>query len=312
MSLRYLTIILDDTSPSFCHNNNPLTESRLISISNLRKAILFGMKENLMIYFVLPSGTLPMEYCTVMESIDHVKIGRDISICHDVNNISGVDTVVLRITIQDFLTNTGIIADSIVGIARLDICFTDIENFNDSIIQSYSDALSLLSEKVLELHRVGKKREVNILTDRIRLMQMANCGAGISNITLAPNGKFYLCPAFYYDEILGVDNGMSFSNPSSQCSIGDLDNGLDIPNSQLLQIENAPICRTCDAFHCHRCVWLNQKLTGDINTPSRQQCVMSHLERNASRHLLLSIYPERNEQVKQLDYLDPFEIIIRQ
>ena len=37
------------------------------------------MKENLMIQYVYPDYELPKEYETVIESIDHKKIGREIN-----------------------------------------------------------------------------------------------------------------------------------------------------------------------------------------------------------------------------------------
>ena len=144
------------------------------------------------------------------------------------------------------------------------------------------------------------------------LDKMHNCEAGVSNITLAPNGKFYLCPAFYYDEQMQVFNQLNHHQPSSDRSVGDLDNGLNIPNPQLLQLDHAPLCRNCDTFQCRRCLWLNRRLTWDINTPSRQQCVMAHIERNASRALLSDIrkvgefMPQID--IKEINYLDPFEV----
>lgn len=47
--------------------------------------------------------------------------------------------------------------------------------------------------------------------------------------------------------------------------------------------------RICDAWHCKRCVWQNKKTTLEVNTPSREQCVLSHIERNATRSLLAKI-----------------------
>ena len=91
-----------------------------------------------------------------------------------------------------------------------------------------------------------------------------------------------------------------------------LEKGLDIPNPQLLHLDHAPLCRNCDAYQCRRCIWLNRRLTWDLNTPSRQQCVMAHIERNASRALLNDIrkvskfMPEID--IKEINYLDPFEV----
>ena len=50
--MQYLVILLDDISVAYCHANNPLTERNLMPLETLRKAILFGMKQNLMIQFV--------------------------------------------------------------------------------------------------------------------------------------------------------------------------------------------------------------------------------------------------------------------
>jgi hypothetical protein len=143
----------------------------------------------------------------------------------------------------------------------------------------------------------GNTPQWNILTDRIMLSKMNNCGAGDTTITLAPNGKFYVCPAFYYEDM--------------EDSIGDLHNGVNIANQQLYKLEYAPICRHCDAYQCNRCVWLNRRMTREVNTPSHEQCVAAHLERNASRLLLKNIHmhsefmPEVDE-IKEIDYLDPF------
>ena len=132
------------------------------------------------------------------------------------------------------------------------------------------------------------------------LSEMNNCGAGATSITLAPNGKFYICPAFYYND----DNEF----------VGDFEIGLAIKNIQLYQLDHSPICRHCDAWQCKRCIWLNKKTTHEVNTPSHEQCVIAHIERNTSRELLNSIHKHDNnfsvkEEIKEIDYLDPFEKI---
>ena len=131
---------------------------------------------------------------------------------------------------------------------------------------------------------------------------MQNCNAGIDHITIAPNGKFYICPAFYYDD---VNN-----------SVGDIKSGLNIKNSQLLELNHAPICKICDAYHCKRCVWLNKKITLEINTPSHQQCVLSHAEREVSRILLSDLHNTSNfndfnkiTPIPKIDYNDPIMIV---
>ena len=309
--LQYIVILLDDISVSYCHADNPLKEKRLISLEVLREAILFSMKQNLMIQFVYPDYELPKEYNDLIETIDHIKIGKDVLVYESVPTNVERKNVVLRLTIADFLAKQYDIALLLPKVTRLNISITDIENFNDELIEDYKAALEMLNSVLLNIYKDGNQPEMNILTDRLRLNEMHNCEAGVENITLAPNGKFYLCPAFYYDEQMGVSTRMNHKTKDASRSVGDLEVGINIPNKQLLELERAPLCRICDAYHCNRCIWLNQKLTWDNNTPSRQQCVMSHIERNASRDLSNKLkdagFVLENE-IKEINYLDPFDV----
>lgn len=309
--LQYLVILLDDTSVAYCHANNPLREPNLMPLDTLRKAILFGMKENLMIQFVYPDYELPEEYNEIIESIDHVKIGRDVAVYNNVSSVITTENAVLRLSIVDFISKQYDIAALLPQVKRINICLTDIDNFKDEQQEDYKKALATLNAVLYNQYKLGKQPQLNILTDRLQLKEMHNCGAGDSNITIAPNGKFYLCPAFYYDEKGGISNRLNHHRPSSERSVGDLETGLQIPNPQLLKLDHAPLCRICDAYHCNRCIWLNQKLTWDNNTPSHQQCVIAHLERNATRGLQQQLKADGykvEEEIKKIDYLDPFDV----
>ena len=280
-------------------------------LDTLRKAILFGMKQNLMIQFVYPDYESPTEYNELIETIDHVKIGRDVEIFNSVPQRIEGDNVVLRLSVAEFIERQYDIATLLPQAKRLNICLTDVENFKDEQIEDYKRALATLNAVLLNLYKSAKQPQFNLITDRLQLTEMHNCEAGVGNITIAPNGKFYLCPAFYYDEQMGISNRMNHKTKDASRSVGDLEQGIDILNKQLLQLDHAPLCRICDAYHCNRCIWLNQKLTWDNNTPSHQQCVISHLERNASRDLQMKMqeigYKFENE-IKEINYLDPFDV----
>lgn len=309
--LQYLVVLLDDTSMAYCHAENTLKERRLMPLDTLRKAILFGMKQNLMIQFVYPDYELPAEYNELIETIDHVKIGREVKIFNNVPQRIEEDNAVLRLSVAEFIERQYDIATLLPQAKRLNICLTDIENFKDEQIEDYKRALATLNAVLLNLYKSAKQPQFNLITDRLQLTEMHNCEAGVGNITVAPNGKFYLCPAFYYDEQMGISNRMNHKTKDASRSVGDLEQGIDIPNKQLLQLDHAPLCRICDAYHCNRCIWLNQKLTWDNNTPSHQQCVISHLERNASCDLQIKMqeigYRFENE-IKEINYLDPFDV----
>ena len=210
--------------------------------------------------------------------------------------------VVIRTTLQDLLTNGNDVSTLLSTVQRLNVVITDMERFSDDQQEKYSEWLGKLGQEVERLYVNGKSPQLNLLTDRMMLTAMNNCGAGDTCITLAPNGKFYVCPAFYYD------------NPED--NVGDLATGIDIKNKQLYKLDYAPICRNCDAWQCRRCVWLNRKMTLEVNTPSHEQCVLAHLERNASRELMASIrrqgmFLPQNPEIPEVDYLDPFDNIIK-
>ena len=300
--LQYLVILLDDTSTSYCHYENCKTERRLVPIDTLKEGIRFGMMENLMIQFVYPDYELPKEYREAIESIDHSKIkltedNADVLVLNGFRDVKIDKPVVLRIGKHELFSREDDILELICNVPRLNIVLTDIDSFTDDDFSTYKTMLESLSKKIERLYVEGKSPQLNLLTDRMMLSQMNNCNAGWENITLALDGKFYVCPAFYHE---------------GAYSIGSLSEGLDIKNPQLYRLDHAPICRHCDAYQCKRCIWLNRKMTLEVNTPSHEQCVMAHLERNASRELLQNVrkhgtvLPEQ-EDIKEIDYLDPFD-----
>ncbi len=308
--LQYLVILLDDTSTSYCHYGVNKKERRLILLDHLRQGIRFGMVENLMIQFVYPDYALPQEYLDVIDTIDHSNI-KPMAVLDNDTDIVVLDgwgndasklkdaVVALRTSWKQLNENHGKLKDLLAVVQRLNVVITDVERMSDSDREQYKEVLASLSKDVEALYVDGKSPQLNLLTDRMMLTAMNNCDAGDSTITLAPNGKFYTCPAFYYE--------------NEGDSVGDVENGLDIKNKQLYRLDHAPICRKCDAWQCRRCTWLNRKTTLEVNTPSHEQCVAAHLERNASRDLMLSLrskgtfLPDK-EEIKELTYLDPFEI----
>ena len=293
-------------SVSYCHCDNPCKERRLISLDDLRAGILYAMKENLMIQFVYPNYPLPQEYLDVIETIDHHNIkpagldGADVSVLDSIDaipeQVSGV--AVLRIGKKQLFESEKALTAFMRKVQRLNVVITDLETFTKEDLQHYGTLLENLANVLREEYLGGNTPQLNLLTDRMMLDHPNHCNAGVENITLAPNGRFYLCPAFYYSD--------------AEESVGDLKRGLDIKNQQLLRLDHAPLCRHCDAYHCRRCVWLNRKTTYEVNTPSHEQCVVAHTERGAARQLLAAIreqavfMPEKD--IKEINYTDPFDV----
>lgn len=307
--IQYLIIQLDDTSTSFCHYENRTKERSLISLNDLKAGILFAMKENLSIQFLYPDYELPDEYRETIETIDHSKIvpagsqeDADVIVFNDWTTFLSYQfvsdqTYVLR-TSKDALFANYLSLDNIFAkIYRLNIVITNMVDFNDEDFGVYKQVLQSMSKMIQSCYARGVNPQLNLLTDRIMLNRMNNCNAGYENITLAPNGKFYVCPAFYLED--------------EDSSAGDLHTEPDIKNFKLYRLDHAPLCRICDAFQCKRCIYLNWRTTFEVNTPSHEQCVVSHLERNASRDLLRSIHQAEAHyevEIKEITYLDPFYI----
>lgn len=309
---KYLLIQLDDTSTSFCHYENPINTRRLIPIDTLKEGIIWGLKENVVFQFLFPDYELPKDYLNVINSVYHSSIVPSLEVCHWLNPKSDVIVIsnikdtnigdsykglmcVVRDTFDSLITNNAKLKELIKTSDKVTIVPTNVAEFSDSFNETYSSFLDSLANCVKEEYRVGHLIQLNVITDRIYLEKMNNCNAGYNSVTLCPDGKFYLCPAFYLD--------------GNEYSIGDLKNGLEIKNNQLYNIDYAPICKICDCWQCKRCIWLNRKLTLEVNTPSHQQCVISHIERNASIRFLSSVrkigkfMPEK--VIPELDYLDP-------
>jgi CXXX repeat peptide maturase len=311
--LKYLIVQLDDTSVSFCHYNKDRRKHQLIDLDDLKKVLFWSMKENLTIQFLYPDYQLSSDYKAVIADIDHADIVS--STCEDKELLDNADVVVfdtwaainyftftqsqayvIRTSFADLFTNGALLNTILPRVSRLNVVITDVWEFTPDKEQRYSQFLDNLNEKIYQEYKNNHGVQVNILTDRMMLDTMNNCGAGDETITLAPDGKFYICPGFYLDDASNV---------------GDIKNGLDIKNPQLYKLSYAPICRICDAYQCRRCIWLNRKTTLEVNTPSHEQCVMAHIERNASRKLLAKIrelgtfLPDKD--IPEITYLDPFD-----
>lgn len=315
--LKYLIIPLADDAVSFCHYERAPEAGKLIPADILREAIRWSMKENLNVQFVYPDRELPQEYHRLIDSIDHTSIVS--TACEDKVSLEDAEVVVvdswaalddpapdagksyvLRTSKDDFFDKEAVLQSLLRKVDRLVVVITDIDKFSEADFKKYEKALDSLIPVVAAEYEKGHTVQFNLLTDRMFLDKMNNCNAGYESITLGPDGKFYICPAFYLDG----------SEP-----VGDLETGPEIKNSRLYRIDHAPICRVCDAFQCRRCVWLNRNTTFEVNTPSHEQCVVAHIERNASRKLLETIrkagrfMPETDIPV--IDYLDPFDKLMK-
>ena len=339
--LTYLIILLDDTSVSYCPYEVTAKEHRLMPLDVLKRGIVWAMKENVNVQFVYPDYPLPQEYNELIETIDHTKIkpeaqadGADVVVLTEwkerISNCAEGATCIIHASRQELADNIENVKRLIAMAARVNVVLTDVEIFTDSDTEEYKELLQRLLDHIVEQYAQGLSAQLNLITDRLVIDYMNNCGAGSMTVTLAPDGHFYICPAYYvvgnaskrYNQTQSLEASPTTGQLSQSLeaspttAIGGLTTGLAIANSHLFHLDYAPICRVCDAYHCRRCIWMNDRLTGDVNTPSHQQCVVSHLERNASRRLqqkmmAAGIRLKGTKEIPEVDYLDPFVIATR-
>lgn len=312
MIMEYLIILLDDNSASYCHYSHHKGDPNPIPINTLHNGIIYAMKENLMVQFIYPEYPISSNIQNEIETIDHIKMipasnpeseKADVFLYDSIGEFLCDDRCmnkicVVRTTKCDLFTKSLALSQGMFKVKRLNIVISDIETFTKEDFTKYHQTLNDFVKQLSMNSLNDRQIQLNLLTDRLMLENMNNCNAGIKSITLAPNGKFYICPAFYYEDINN--------------SVGSLENGLNIKNQQLYRIDHAPICCHCEAYQCKRCVWLNKKTTLEVNTPSHEQCVVSHLERNASRLLMANMRKKSTffskKEIKEIDYLDPFDL----
>ena len=310
MELTDLVILLHTQSVSYCYYKSNSNVENWIPLDVLKGGIKFALKNNLFIQFVYPNCKLPENYKYIIDSVKHLKImpscieGQEDSIKVFSSLTEFTDypffakNCILHIEFAQIEEAVNQIIKKGDFLERLNLIIDDVESVQDSTMDKYRSVLEILLSYIKNVYDSQKEIHVNILTDRMFLHEMNNCNAGVRNLTLAPNGCFYICPAFYLD------------NP--QDNVGNLQSGILIKNKQLYQLEYAPICRICDAYQCKRCIWLNRKMTLEVNTPSHEQCIMSHIERNTSK-LLLDIINRDNtlidNNIKEINYIDPFDKI---
>ena len=311
--LKYIVIPLAENAVSYCHYNKTGEEANTISEDVLQKTIRYAMLENLHATFVFPNQSIPENYLAIINTISHTKIApinsplasiANIIVAEglaelDCSKISNNQILVLRISCGEIGCITQIYNNLKGTVARINIIITDIDKSNDKIYDEYKSILSELQLKVSEELQENNHTQINLLSDRLYLTGMNNCNAGYESMALMPNGKFYPCPGFYYD------------NPDED--FGDIEQGVSVKNQQLYRLDHAPICSHCDAYQCRRCVWQNRRTTLEVNTPSKEQCVWSHIERNVSGNILSSIRKNMGEMalqpvsIPEINYLDPFD-----
>lgn len=162
----------------------------------------------------------------------------------------------------------------------------DFEQYDNELLKCATFIVDRFNEK-------QEIKELNVLTDILWLQGHEGCGAGNNSLAYGEDGKLYICPAHY------SQHGNS---------LGDL-NEYHIGNQHLYSVEYFPICQECDAYHCEKCVYINEKYTSEVNVSPEFQCKKAYIERKNSILIQRGIGKEIQMKhiLKDVDYVDPYQ-----
>ncbi len=152
---------------------------------------------------------------------------------------------------------------SLSGITRrINIMKQSIYSWSQEDVNQYCSNLELFH---LFCNEKNLHPSINVFDCKRNITQQ-QCRAGRDNFTLAPNGTFYACPAFYYYD--------------TAANLGDLKHGLTVIEAPLYTLEKAVPCKECKNNGCIRCVFSNKLENGTLNVASTMQCKIAEREAN--------------------------------
>ncbi len=179
---------------------------------------------------------------------------------------------------------------------RTNLFIQDLPDWDENDIAEYDTQIVLLRELLENCINENRHYHINLLSDLIYLQKPRDCGAGTTSVTLAPNGKFYICPAFYFE--------------SEDNYIGDLVTGITSIDKKFLLRNLSPVCSYCNISNCSRCLYINKKLTNELHIPPQVLCKTNLIHQREAEKLKgfmvqQGLLPSENKNQPE----DPFDKI---
>lgn len=169
---------------------------------------------------------------------------------------------IFKLKQNDILKLETVLLDLSKQYARINIIKESLGEWSHEAVAAYQTIL----EKIHSNQKL-KHTSINLFDDKA----LANdCCSGISDFALAPNGKLYICPGYYF-------NGYQ--------PIGSLDSDMNIKELGVLKREKSPQCKTCLNTSCMRCSLDGMKKTKMMNLPSTVFCEIANIENTFRRNL---------------------------
>lgn len=272
---KYLYFLLSDDSPSHCiytpHHTNVSMNKHILD-----EGLSFAHDNHMIPVFLGNPYVLLDEverYRThiIIDYASHLgepvsEVAMQIPIVETANDIEALDdrrysSIILPIAHESI---DGL-ADKLIYLSkkvpRINIIKRSVTSWDSEDLNLYCNEIAIYTS----YSGNGVQVSVNIF-DHKENATSQQCQAGRSDFSLAPNGSFYACPAFYYQD------------PTN--TLGNLANGLLVQDADLYGIQKATPCKHCANTNCVRCIFMNRAENGTINVASSTQCKIAELEQH--------------------------------
>lgn len=264
---KYLYFLMSNEETSHCMYNTPQYKSRLeMSVETLDQGLAYAYKNDMIPVFLGDPGEKlskkeSRKLHVVIANADLLSAPRSEMevLIPVVNNAKSENCIHSDICIYQFNKNSlGDLYNDLIALSanyrRINIKPQDLDLWNEDDIENYK----------VQIDKYNEYRKENYVAN-LNILGTANdnyCLAGTNDLTLAPNGKFYICPAFYHN----------FTDDD----IGDIENGIYVKDPILFSNSKTADCGKCNV-NCMRCKYINIKCTYAINIPADIQCKLAQV-----------------------------------
>mgnify|MGYP004514410499 FL=1 len=251
-TLKYLKILLSDAQPPHCAYANNLSENFKMGEDIIDRAIDFCYKHFLIPIFIGDKKIDIDENDNILFRISSGKYlsRKDVYIFDpekENDNVTAQNAIIVvnKSNIKR-LFNAILLLSTQVN--RINIFIQDLDEWEEHDVDNYS---IILDEIINSQKNIVSKPVLNIFSNSEQ-----RCGAGVTSITLAPDGNFYLCPAFYYNNMKNHIIGSIYDDPFKYKPMSTLK-----ANSFYQELEGCNHLLTS-------CIFNNYVTTGEMNIPS--------------------------------------------
>lgn len=298
-------LLLADNYVTFCHyKNNRIMQSTKIEQRTLDDCLKYCYDNFFQPVLVHPKDEVMQVESKWLEEMESVHIvsadlyqkelklpGSILYVFNEKNvdiEVEELDNCILNLSVKNVAQLAKCVEKLWDKIKRINVNLLELDLGLDE--EEYKNQLisicSMLNQRFSE-------REINVLTDLQYLETYDNCKAGERTFVMDMKGQLYNCVGLFEEQLEEM--------------IGTATEGvINQKDRHLYTIDYQPLCQHCDTYQCRNCIYLNKKVTREVNVSPSVQCRKSYIERSVIKEYLQM--PEKEEKIV---YIDPIEYLLK-